>query len=110
MKLGPEQMQILHQHLSNTLKNPCALCGTNNWIFDDAIFEVRQFQGGQINTGGLLKPMVSITCTNCGAVSFINAFKADVIRLQQQEQPTETAVEGPKEEPAIAESELGTGG
>ena len=111
MKLGPEQMQLLHQYFQSTLSRPCAMCGNGNWVFDDTLFEVREFAGGTIVTQGTIKPMVSLSCNNCGAVSFVNAFKTGVIRFNPpapqvpQDSPT-----GPKEEEKVADSELGAGG
>lgn len=110
MKLGPEQMQMLHQYFQQNLSRPCALCGTGSWSYDDTLFEVREFAGGTIVTQGTIKPMVSLSCSNCGAVSFVNAFKTGVIRFNPQPpQPQEPVVESKAEEP-VAESELGAGG
>ena len=80
-------------------------------MFDDTLFEVREFAGGTIVTQGTIKPMVSISCTNCGAISFVNAFKTGVIRFNPPAPPAaQDAPTGPKAEEPVAESELGAGG
>jgi hypothetical protein len=94
MRLSPQQLEHLKQHLQSKFKNPCHICGSGNWQFDDTIFEVRQFMGGGVSTEGLIKPVVAVTCGDCGNVALINAFASGVLRVQpaaqqapQQQEP-----------------------
>jgi hypothetical protein len=84
MQLNEEGMQRFQQHLQNTLRNPCGICGSGNWQFDDTVFELRQFAGGGLATGGTIKPIVSITCNGCGNVVFMNALTTGIVRVAQQ--------------------------
>lgn len=85
MRLSPQQVEHLKLHLQTKFKNPCHICGTGNWQFDDVIFELRQFMGGGVSTEGLIKPVIAVTCGDCGHVVTINAFAAGVLRVQQPE-------------------------
>ena len=58
----------------------CQMCGTGNWNVSDSIFELREYNNGNlILGGGPLIPIVPITCDNCGNTVFVNAIKAGLI-------------------------------
>ena len=84
MRLAPQQVEQLKQRLQSTFKNPCQICGSPNWQFDDVIFEIRQFMGGGVSAEGVIKPAVAVTCGDCGNIVLINAFAAGALRVQQQ--------------------------
>jgi hypothetical protein len=83
MRLAPQQVEQLKQRLQSTFKNPCQICGSPNWQFDDVIFEIRQFMGGGVSAEGVIKPAVAVTCGDCGNIVLINAFAAGALRVQQ---------------------------
>jgi len=59
---------------------PCQMCGIGSWNVSDSIFELREFNAGNMVLGnGPLIPVVPITCDNCGNTVFINAIKAGLI-------------------------------
>lgn len=97
MRLGPQQVEQLKQRLQKTFKNPCHVCASGNWQFDDVIFEIRQFMGGGSTAEGVIKPAIAVTCGDCGNIVLINAFAAGALRVQQQAagqqagQPTQNA-------------------
>jgi hypothetical protein len=85
MRLAPQQVEQLKQRLQSTFKNPCQVCGSPNWQFDDVIFEIRQFMGGGVSAEGVIKPAVAVTCGDCGNIVLINAFAAGALRVQQSQ-------------------------
>jgi hypothetical protein len=91
MRLAPQQVEQLKQRLQSTFKNPCQICGSPNWQFDDVIFEIRQFMGGGVSAEGVIKPAVAVTCGDCGNIVLINAFAAGALRVQQQGQADQPA-------------------
>ncbi len=59
---------------------PCPMCNTGNWTVSDTIFEIREFNDGNLDLGGgPLVPIVPITCDNCGNTLFINAIKVGLV-------------------------------
>lgn len=58
----------------------CPICEGRSWNVED-IFEIRQFEGGNLVIGGnsSLIPLVPITCDKCGYTFFLNAIKAGII-------------------------------
>ncbi len=101
MQLNPEGMQRFHAHLQNALRNPCAICGSGNWQFDDTIFELRQFAGGGIAATGQIKPVVSLTCNGCGNIVFMNALTTGIVQVSQSSQPSDVPQENVTEEEAV---------
>lgn len=71
----------LINHLKEKWKGkPCQMCGTGNWNISDSIFELREYNKGNIVIGGgPIIPIVPITCDNCGNTVFVNAIKAGLI-------------------------------
>jgi hypothetical protein len=53
----------------------CAVCKQKEWNITDTIFEMREFQGGNLVVGGssVIIPLVVVTCKNCGNMIFLNA-------------------------------------
>ncbi len=91
MRISPDQLEHLRQHLQATFKGGCTVCGNPHWQFDDIIFELRQFVGGGISTEGMIKPVIAVTCSTCGHIIMINAINAGVIQIQQQDSGEEPA-------------------
>ena len=87
MQLNPEGRARFQQHLQNVMRMPCSVCGTMNWHGEDAIFELREFVGGDVPTQGAVKPVLAMTCNGCGQVIFMSPLKTGIIGLAQQGQP-----------------------
>ena len=83
MRLTPEQLDRLRQHLQTNFRGGCTVCGNPHWQFDDVIFELRQFAGGGFAADALIKPAIAVTCTNCGHIVMLNAIATGVIRIEQ---------------------------
>lgn len=52
----------------------CNMCGGTNWGVGEEIFELREFQDGNLVVGGPTKlyPVVPVVCSKCGHVIFVN--------------------------------------
>jgi hypothetical protein len=83
MQLNPDGRTRFQAHLEKVLRQPCSVCGSGNWQIEDAIFELREFAGGGLAAGGAVKPVVSMTCTNCGHVLFMSPLTTGIVQLQQ---------------------------
>jgi len=87
MQLNEQGRARFQQHLQNVLRQPCAVCGGGNWQLEDGIFELREFAGGNAPAGGAIKPLLAVTCKNCGNVLLMSAITTGVITVNQgQEQ------------------------
>lgn len=97
MVLNQEGRARFQAHLQSFLRNPCSVCGMGNWQAEDAIFELREFVGGGVAAQGAVKPVLAMTCNNCGHTVFMSPLKAGIISMQQQAAPqaevTETVEE-----------------
>jgi hypothetical protein len=72
--------KLLNHLKSKWQGRPCQMCNTGNWNISDSIFELREYnQGNLILGGGPIIPVVPITCENCGNTIFVNAIKAGLI-------------------------------
>jgi hypothetical protein len=80
MKLTTEQQQSVIQKLQHFLDNSCS-CNAHNWILNDKVFELREFQGGGLIIGGesSVFPVITVTCKDCGNTYFFNAILLGVI-------------------------------
>lgn len=60
----------------------CPMCGGNQWNVPEKIFELREFNDGNLMIGGpngAVLPVIPITCRNCGNTVFINALFAGLL-------------------------------
>ena len=92
MKLTKKQAEDLIQFLNNERNNrlPCPICGNVNWVISDSLWEVREFNGGNLVIGGqsAIMPMVAISCSKCGETHFLNAIQLGIV---SKDQPIEEA-------------------
>lgn len=81
MKLNDEQKQKLLEKLGFLKTSRCSTCGASSWIVNDTIFEMREFQGGNLVIGGgtAILPVIPVTCKNCGQTIFFNALSLKLI-------------------------------
>lgn len=88
MKLIGEQKDKAISSLSNFLKSPCNVCTGKDWILNDTIFELREFQGGNLVVGGKASifPVITVICSNCGNSLFFNAIQLGLIKKENDKQ------------------------
>lgn len=52
----------------------CPLCQSGNWNISDNVFELRQFNEGNLIMGNVpIVPVIPVTCSNCGNTVLVNA-------------------------------------
>lgn len=80
MRLTDDQKQSVLKKLGDFFKKKCE-CGSNEWILNDKIFELREFQGGNLIIGGQSSvfPVITVSCKQCGNTYFFNAVLLSVI-------------------------------
>ena len=94
MKLTNEQAQKVISHITDkTQGRPivCPICSHNQWIVNNVITEMREFQNGNFIIGGdsSIMPFVSLTCNHCAHTLFINAILAGIVSPQPQPDNTD---------------------
>lgn len=59
----------------------CPMCHNGSLNANDIVYELREFNNGNIVLSGEQKiwPVVPVTCNNCGYTLFVNAKIADVM-------------------------------
>lgn len=73
MKLTEEQQKDILNKLSFLKNSKCCICGSNNWIISDTVFEIREFFEGAIVLGHTsILPLISATCGKCSNTIFFN--------------------------------------
>jgi len=92
MKLDVNQQKKLLGRLSEVWQQPksCAVCGHNEWDVSDIIFELREFNSGNLIIGGQssISPVVQVNCRNCGHTLFFNAIKFGLLEKNDESAST----------------------
>ena len=58
----------------------CPLCNRNGPWLTECVFELREFHGGAFGVGGgVVMPVVSVTCKTCSGVQLFNAIALGVV-------------------------------
>ena len=59
----------------------CGLCGNEQWLFDDVLYELRESQTQHLypHTDAKVFPLILITCSNCGNTHLLNALVTKVV-------------------------------
>lgn len=86
MQLTDAQRAIINEKLSKVKNATCDSCGENRWTVSDRIFELREFNEGNLVIGGpnsVILPVISVNCTNCGKVAFYNALMLGLIKKNE---------------------------
>ena len=89
MKLNQEQKEKLITKLEQPgWGNACAVCKQSHWNISDTIFELREFQSGNLVIGSqsIIYPVIAMTCANCGNTVFLNAIIMGVLEPQEAKQ------------------------
>jgi predicted nucleic-acid-binding Zn-ribbon protein len=75
MKLTSEQAQVLIQKLERLLKNDCKHCGSREWLVNDRVFEMKEFDNFPVPKpeNNTVFPVAVVTCKQCGTAHFYSA-------------------------------------
>lgn len=98
MKLTEKQQELVIKKLEKT-KKICPTCGNGNLLVGDRIFEIREFNGGNLVIGGKessIYPLIAVSCPICGNVQFFNAILMGIMSKDSSE--TVPADQLPKKE------------
>lgn len=63
----------------------CPMCGKRAWGVSEKVFELREFNEGNLIIGGpdsAVSPVIPVTCRNCGNTVFINALSTRLLEDQ----------------------------
>lgn len=74
--------ELLNQIKINCTALICPMCGSKQWTIEDKIFELREFNQGNLVLGGpnaSIVPLIVLTCSKCGNTQFLNAIKYNAI-------------------------------
>ena len=82
MKLPPEQQERVLETLQNVWQQQCSSCGQKKWILNDKVFELREYNKGDIVGGAAIIPLMVGSCAGCGNTIFFNAIALDIIDPQ----------------------------
>jgi hypothetical protein len=88
MRLNREQSEAFLAFLKEqwTTGIICPVCMSKSWNVSDTVFELREFQGGaMVLGGGLIQPIIPVSCTKCGYVIHFNAVHAGVVKAPQKD-------------------------
>jgi hypothetical protein len=85
MILSQEQQNTVIRFMNEKwgLVSPvCSMCGRNQLNVADRVFELREFNGGNLVVGGeaSICPVIPVTCANCGHIVFVNAIAAGIVQ------------------------------
>ena len=77
--------EVISEQLTIHLKEKwqgrtCLMCQSSSWTIADMIFELREFNHGQlIIGGGPVIPIIPVTCDGCGNTLFIDAVRTGIV-------------------------------
>ena len=64
----------------------CEVCGSDQWLLLDNVWELRRFEGGGLSVGGApLLPVVALMCNVCGHTLFFNAIAVRAVSKDNPE-------------------------
>ena len=75
--------QDIINHINKKWTNQsCPYCGNRAWTIADKVFELREFNDGNIIVGGSssILPVIPVTCNNCGHTVFVNAMSSGLMK------------------------------
>lgn len=84
MKLNEQQRKIAEKKLFDFFRKTCEVCSGKEWLLNDTIFELREFEKGNLILGGKssIFPVITVTCKSCGNTYFFNAILLGLIEKQ----------------------------
>lgn len=85
MRLNKEQLEKLVSKLASyNHKIKCDVCGGDKWTVSNTVFELREFNGGNMIIGGnsSVYPVIPLSCNTCGNTKLLNAITNGVMNPQ----------------------------
>lgn len=80
MRITEKQLQVVLKKLESWKGyQKCNMCGDDTWNVADTLFELREYSGGGLTSRSAVLPVVTVTCTTCGNIHFINAISLGLV-------------------------------
>lgn len=86
MKLSDKQQKALQTQLDD-LHIHCTVCGKDNFTLVDKVYELREFNEGNLIIGGSnssVIPLVVLVCVHCGALVTLSAVKLGIFNVEEK--------------------------
>ncbi|HAS00262.1 MAG: hypothetical protein US57_C0002G0002 [Candidatus Moranbacteria bacterium GW2011_GWC2_37_73] len=85
MELTPKQKEIIGKKIGNSIPKVCPNCKGGPLLINDKIFELREFEGGNLIVGSesVILPVIAVNCSTCGQTSFFNAVILGLVAPEQ---------------------------
>ena len=85
--------KVIEQIAAKCSSRRCPMCGSNNWEVGNKVFELREFNYGNLNIGGhgsAIIPVVPLTCNQCGNTQLLNAIMYGVVEQNNSKESLKT--------------------
>lgn len=89
MKVDKEKLNdVLRRLNENPVQRVCPICGGIKFSVSNTIFEMREFNNGNMVIGGnqSLYPVLPVSCDKCGNTFFLNALTLGLINQNKNEE------------------------
>ena len=82
MKMNDDQKMKMKDFLNSRWESPfkCSYCGKNEWIISDSLFQLIEFNDGNLVIGGDIVPIIPVSCSNCGNTVLVSAVVAGIVK------------------------------
>ena len=82
MRLTKKQKELFNRRFPSLVESGCPVCRKGNFVVNDTIFELREFQGGGLYIGDQysILPVISVVCNHCGHTLFFNAVLLGLVK------------------------------
>ncbi len=89
MQLSEEQQKKAIDRLTEFFSKSCESCSGHDWLLNDKIFEMREFNDGNFVLGGktTVFPVITISCKQCGNTYLFNAILLGLIDKKDEPAP-----------------------
>lgn len=79
--------QILPHLRAKWAGRACPMCGIGSWNVQDSVFQLMEFNEGNVVIGGPVVPVVPVVCANCGNTVLVNAIISGLIKPPVEGKP-----------------------
>lgn len=69
---NPTGQELINHINDKWINKTCPYCGGVDWTVSEKIFELREFNNGSLNIGGIVTPVIPVVCNKCGNTVLIN--------------------------------------
>lgn len=80
-----DQAKMISHIKEKWVESRCPFCTHRKWSIGENVFELREFQGGNMVIGGVpIFPVVPVSCKNCGNTVLISGIVAGIIEKKEE--------------------------